>query len=139
MQNTSAPTDLAWLLHDLVGRVAGARHAVVLSADGLLVEHSPDLSEMDAEALAASASALHGLARGTGQRFGGGGIRQTVIEMEHAFLFVTAADDGACVALLGDESADVGQIAYEINLFAQRAGTAIASAPRSRLDPAATP
>ena len=93
----------------------------------------------DAEALAASASALHGLARGTGQRFGGGGIRQTVIEMEHAFLFVTAADDGACVALLGDESADVGQIAYEINLFAQRAGTAIASAPRSRLDPAATP
>lgn len=137
MQNTSAPTDLAWLLDDLVGRVAGARHAVVLSADGLLVDHSPEMSLLDAEALAASASALHGLARGTGHRFNGGGIRQTVVEMDQAFLFVTAANDGSCVAMLGSAHADVGTIAYEINLFVTRAGAAIEAAPRGRLDPAA--
>ncbi|MBK0870617.1 MAG: roadblock/LC7 domain-containing protein [Saccharopolyspora sp.] len=137
MQNTSAPTELGRLLDDLVGSVAGTRHAVVLSTDGLVVEASPELSDVDAEALSATASALHGLARGTGTRFSGGSIRQTVVEMDHAFLFVTAANAGTCVAVLGDEHADVGRIAYEINLFVQRAGAAIASAPRSRLDPAA--
>ncbi|GAA3366026.1 roadblock/LC7 domain-containing protein [Saccharopolyspora gregorii] len=140
MQDMSTTTDfeLGRLLGDLVGRVAGARHAVVLSTDGLVVEHSPELSAVDAEALAATASALHGLARGTGRRFGGGCIRQTVVEMDHAFLFVTAADNGSCLALLGEEHADVGLIAYEINLFVQRAGRAIESAPRSRLTPTAT-
>lgn len=140
MRHTSTTTEfeLGRLLGDLVDRVAGARHAVVLSTDGLVVECSPELPAVDAESLAATASALHGLARGTGHRFGGGSIRQTVVEMDHAFLFVTAADNGSCLALLGEEHADVGLIAYEINLFVQRAGRAIEAAPRSRLTPTAT-
>ncbi|MFR9732144.1 roadblock/LC7 domain-containing protein [Saccharopolyspora sp. MS10] len=130
---TTPEFELGRLLGDLVDRVPGARHAVVLSADGLVVDRSGEMSAEDAEALAATASALHGLARGTGRRFGGGGIRQTVVEMDHAFLFVTAAENGSCLALLGEEHADVGLIAYEINLFVQRAGSSIEAAPRSRL------
>lgn len=122
--------DLNWLLEDLVARVVGARHAVVLSADGLLMGRSAGLSKDDSEHLSAMASAFQSLARGTGRHFGGGHVRQTIVEMEHAYLFVTAAGHGACLAVLGEEDSDVGMVAYEMNLLVKRVGTYLSSAPR---------
>lgn len=122
--------DLNWLLEDLVGRVVGTRHAVVLSADGLLMGRSADLSKDDSEHLSAMASAFQSLARGTGRHFGGGKVRQTIVEMEHAYLFVTAAGHGACLAVLGEDDADVGMVAYEMNLLVKRVGVYLTSAPR---------
>ena len=104
--NTSQHGELNWLLEDLIQRVVGARHAVVLSADGLLLGRSAGLSRDDSEHLSAMASAFQSLARGTGRHFGGGAVRQTIVEMEHAYLFVTAAGHGACLAVLGEEDAD---------------------------------
>lgn len=123
-------SELDWLLDDLVKRVAGADRAVVLSADGLLIGRSGNLSEEDAEHLSAVASAFQSLARGTGRHFGGGNVRQTMVEMDHAFLFVTAAGRGACLALLADENADIGMVAYEMNLMVKRVGAVLTSAPR---------
>ncbi|MCP2164953.1 roadblock/LC7 domain-containing protein [Goodfellowiella coeruleoviolacea] len=131
MAKPSTATDLNWLLDDLVERVVGANHAVVLSADGLLIGGSRELSKEDAEHLSAMASAFQSLARGTGRHFGGGQVRQTIVEMEHAFLFVTAAGQGACLAVLGSEEADVGMVAYEMNLLIKRVGTYLSSAPRT--------
>src|ERR671934_1055148 len=91
-------SELDWLLDDLVERVVGADRAVVLSADGLLMGRSRNLSKADAEHLSAVASAFQSLARGTGRHFGGGQVRQTLVEMDHAFLFVIAAGRGACLA-----------------------------------------
>lgn len=71
MQQNSAG-DLAWLLDDLVGRVKQAEHAIVLSADGLLMASSAQLSRDDAEHLAAMASGIQSLAKGASKRFGGG-------------------------------------------------------------------
>jgi predicted regulator of Ras-like GTPase activity (Roadblock/LC7/MglB family) len=107
----SGAHELDWLLDDLVKRVAGADRAVVLSSDGLLIGRSGNLSEEDAEHLSAVASAFQSLARGTGRHFGGGNVRQTMVEMDHAFLFVTAAGRGACLALLAREDADMGLVA----------------------------
>lgn len=131
MDNANASTDLSWLLDDLVERVVSARHAVVLSADGLLMGQSNDLSSEDGEHLAAMASAFQSLARGTGRHFSGGEVRQTIVEMDHAFLFVTAAGRGACLAILGEEDSDVGLIAYEMNLLVKQVGVALTSAPRT--------
>lgn len=122
--------DLNWLLDDLVNRVVGARDGVVLSGDGLLLARSAGLTPNDADHLAAMASAFQSLAKQTGKHFGGGGVRQTVVELDSAFLFVTAAGAGACMALLGDENADVGMIAYEMNLLVIRVGEYLSSAPR---------
>ncbi len=123
--------ELSWLLDDLVRRVVGAERAVVLSADGLPISRSQNLSEEDAEHLSAIASGFHSLARGSGHYFGGGMVRQTVVEMEHAFLVVTAAGNGACLALLATEQADLGMIAYELNLLVRQVGTYLSSAPRA--------
>jgi predicted regulator of Ras-like GTPase activity (Roadblock/LC7/MglB family) len=124
-------TDLNWLLDNLVERVVDARHAVVLSADGLLIGRSDGLSRDDSDQLSAMASAFQSLARGAGRHFGGGQVRQTIVEMEHAFLFVTAAGRGACLAVLAVESADVGLIAYEMNLLVKQVGVYLSSAPRN--------
>ncbi|MFI6094705.1 roadblock/LC7 domain-containing protein [Lentzea sp. NPDC051213] len=127
---TNQPNELNWLLDDLVGRVTGARHAVVLSADGLLLARSSELSKDDSDHLSAMASAFQSLARGTGRHFGGGQVRQTIVEMEHAHLFVTAAGQGACLAVVGEEEADLGVIAYEMNMLVKRVGAYLSSAPR---------
>ncbi|MBR8744592.1 roadblock/LC7 domain-containing protein [Nocardiopsis sp. MG754419] len=128
--NSKAAENLDWLLDDLVDRVVGAGHAIVLSADGLLLGRSRDLGPEDAEHLAALASAFQSLARGTGRHFGGGDVRQTVVEMEHSYLFVTAAGEGACLAVLATEEADVGLVAYEMNLRVKRVGQFLTAAPR---------
>jgi predicted regulator of Ras-like GTPase activity (Roadblock/LC7/MglB family) len=127
----SGVSELDWLLDDLVKRVAGADRAVVLSSDGLLIGRSGNLTEEDAEHLSAVASAFQSLARGTGRHFGGGNVRQTMVEMDHAFLFVTAAGRGACLALLAAEDADMGLVAYEMNLMVKRVGAVLTSAPRA--------
>ncbi|OKI89157.1 roadblock/LC7 domain-containing protein [Micromonospora sp. CB01531] len=129
-QNSSR-SDLAWLLDDLVGRVKQTQHAVVLSVDGLLMASSAGLSRDDAEQLAAIASGIQSLAKGAGRRFGGGPVRQTVIEMQSSFLFVTAAGHGACLAVLAAEDADVGLVAYEMAMIVQRAGKFLASPARA--------
>jgi predicted regulator of Ras-like GTPase activity (Roadblock/LC7/MglB family) len=123
--------DLQWLLDDFVVRVVAAEHAVVLSADGLLVCRSSGLSNEDAEHLSAIASAFQSLAKGAARRFEGGGVRQTLVEMDHGFLFVTAAGRGACLAVLADERADLGLIAYEINVLLKRVGRHMSAAPRT--------
>lgn len=113
-QKTGSARDLAWLLDDLVERVAYAERGIVLSNDGLLIAASKDLSREDAEHLAAAAAGFQSLARGTGRYIGGGPVRQTIIELEKAFFFVTAAGNGACLAVQASADADVGLIAYEM-------------------------
>ncbi len=123
--------DLQWLLDDLVARVAGVDRAVVLSADGLLLVRSDELAEEDAEHLCAVASAFQSLSRGAAQRFHGGRVHQTLVEMEHGFLFVMAAGRGACLAALAAANADLGLVAYEMNRFVQRLGATLSAAPRT--------
>lgn len=126
--------ELDWLLDDLVQRLPGAERAVLLSADGLLIGRSSSLSEEDAEHLSAVSSGFHSLAKGTGRHFGGGAVRQTIVEMEQAFLVVTAAGQGASLALLTEADADLGMVAYEMNLMVKRVGVYLTSKPRGAAD-----
>lgn len=134
-QHANASRDADWLLEDLVKRVPEIRHAVLLSADGLLIGSSSGLDREDAEHLAAVASGFQSLARGAGRHFGGGSIRQTVIEMDSAFLFVTSAGQGACLAVFAEADSDVGLVAFEMNLLIQRVGQSLSTTSRSPLAP----
>jgi predicted regulator of Ras-like GTPase activity (Roadblock/LC7/MglB family) len=127
--------ELNWLLDDLVARVASIRKALVLSGDGLPVGLSTDLSREDSEHLAAVASGFHSLAKGVGRHFEAGNVRQTVVELDEAFLFVTAAGDGSCLAVFAAADSDVGQVAYEMTLLVKRVGAHLAAAPRTDLRP----
>jgi uncharacterized protein len=95
---------------------------VFLSQDGLALGASRGLDQADAEHLAALAAGFQSLARGAGRHFGGGEVRQTIIEMASGFLFVTAAGHGTCLAVLTAAQADVGLVAYEMAVLVQRTG-----------------
>jgi predicted regulator of Ras-like GTPase activity (Roadblock/LC7/MglB family) len=122
--------NLDWLLDDLLHRVPSAQQAIVLSADGLLIGKSGTMHRDDAEHLSAVGSGLQSLARGASRHFSGGNVRQTLVEMDNAFLLVTAAGSGACLAVLADAEADLGLLAYELNLLVKQVGTYLSSQPR---------
>ncbi|MFD0905337.1 roadblock/LC7 domain-containing protein [Actinomadura sediminis] len=130
-QKTGSASDLGWLLDDLVRRLPHARSAVVLSADGLLMASSEGVTQDDGEHLAAVAAGIQSLAKGAGVRFGGGPVRQTIIEMQSAFLLVTVAGKGACLAVLAEEEADVGLIAYEMAMLVTSMGHHLTSPSRT--------
>jgi predicted regulator of Ras-like GTPase activity (Roadblock/LC7/MglB family) len=133
----SGTGSLDWMLDDLVGRVAPIEKAVILSRDGLAIGSSAGLSREDSEHLSAVAAAFQSLARGTGQHFRCGLPRQTIVEMESAVLFVTAAGEGSCLAVLATADPDAaGQIAYEMALLVRRVGEHMAVGPRSSVSPA---
>ena len=132
MQKTGSARDLAWLLDDLVDRVAYAEKGIVLSNDGLLIARSKDLSREDAEHLAAAAAGFQSLARGTGRYIGGGTVRQTIVELEKAFFFVTAAGKGACLAVQASADADVGLIAYEMARLVTSVGKYLSTPLRTK-------
>ncbi|ALG08785.1 roadblock/LC7 domain-containing protein [Kibdelosporangium phytohabitans] len=123
-------TDLNWLLDDIVGRVVGTQHAIVLSADGLLLGRSTGMNKDDSDQLSAIASSLQSLAKGVSRHFNRGHVLQNLIEMEQGYLFVSAAGRGACLAVLAEASVDVEMIAYEMNRLVKRVGDYLASAPR---------
>jgi predicted regulator of Ras-like GTPase activity (Roadblock/LC7/MglB family) len=126
--------ELNWLLDGLVHQVRQVHQAVVLSSDGLLVGASTGLTRENAEHLSAVAASFQSLARSAGRQFGGGAVRQTIVEMDHAFLFVTAAGSGACLAVLAGSDADVGLIAYEMAMLVKRVGQHMSTLPRSAVD-----
>ncbi|HEY2059447.1 MULTISPECIES: roadblock/LC7 domain-containing protein [Amycolatopsis] len=126
----NAKPDLNWLLDDVVHRVVGAQNAIVLSADGLLLGKSAGMSKDDSDQLSAIASSLQSLAKGVSRQFHRGQVLQNMIEMERGYLFVSAAGQGACLAVLAADSVDVEMIAYEMNRLVNRVGDYLASAPR---------
>jgi predicted regulator of Ras-like GTPase activity (Roadblock/LC7/MglB family) len=126
----NAKPDLNWLLDDVVSRVVGAQNAIVLSADGLLIGKSAGMSKDDSDQLSAIASSLQSLAKGVSKQFNRGPVLQNMIEMERGYLFVSAAGQGACLAVLAADSVDVEMIAYEMNRLVKRVGDYLASAPR---------
>jgi predicted regulator of Ras-like GTPase activity (Roadblock/LC7/MglB family) len=127
------PASLDWLLDDLTSKLAGVRHAIVLSADGLLVGRAASLGRDDAERLAAMAAAFQSLARGACRQFDGGTVHQTVVEMDRVILYITTAGMGACLAVLADEEANMGMIAYESGMLVSRVGTYLSARPRAGL------
>lgn len=134
-QKTAPGRDLAWLLDDLVDRVAHAQRGIVLSNDGLLIAASKDLTREEAEHLAAAAAGFQSLARGTGRYIGGGTVRQTIVELEKAYLFVTAAGKGACLAVQASADADVGLIAYEMARLVTSVGAFLSATRRTGASP----
>ncbi|MGP4003371.1 roadblock/LC7 domain-containing protein [Streptomyces sp. 8N706] len=125
------PGGLDWLLDDLVDRTGHVRQAVLLSADGLATSASTGLRTEDIDHLAAVSSGFHSLAKGVGERFQAGAVRQTMVMLDDAYLFVTQAGDSSCLAVLADAETDVGQLAYEMSLLVKRAGAHMASPSRS--------
>ena len=129
-QTKSSGEQLHWLLDNLVSQVTNVRQALVLSRDGLVVAKSRNMSREEGDHLAALVAGVQSLARGAGQQVGGGEVRQTIIEMDSAFMFVMAAGQGTCLAVLASAEANLGVMAYEMTMLVRRMGIYLTAAPR---------
>lgn len=125
------------LLTGLVERVADASQAVVLSDDGLVLSKSTGFLRDDAERLAASASGLMSLSKGVSMDFRGGPVRQALVEMANSYLVLTSAGPGSLLVVLTGPNADVGVVAYQMNLLVKKIGEHLSAAPRAVAGPAA--
>jgi predicted regulator of Ras-like GTPase activity (Roadblock/LC7/MglB family) len=130
MAVTDTTGQLSWLLDSLVNKVEHIKQALILSRDGLVVAASQGLNREDGEHLSALAAGVQSLARGAGQHFHGGEVRQTIVEMEFAFLFVSQAGKGTCLAVLTSGEPDVGLVAYEMAMLVRRMGKYLSSESR---------
>ncbi|MBL7500060.1 roadblock/LC7 domain-containing protein [Frankia sp. CNm7] len=124
--------ELDWLLESLLERTPGARHALVLSRDGLKLCRSAGLTVDQADQLSAIASGIQSLAHGASIEFGDGtgGVRQSMTEFHGGLLFIVEAGEGAHLAVIADEDADAGVIGHNMNELVEQIGEYLSSPAR---------
>ncbi|GAA3472802.1 roadblock/LC7 domain-containing protein [Nonomuraea roseola] len=130
-RTTATDAGLDWLLDGLVNQVAGTRHAVVLSDDGLVISRSQTIERSDAERLAAIATGQQSLARGVGQLFSGGPVQQVIIEMADLWLFVTAAGRGTHLAVVASQEVDAELMTVAMHTLVQQVGQRLGTDART--------
>lgn len=126
--------NLTWMLESLVDQTAGANHALVLSRDGLKLCHTSALSIDKADQLAAIAAGVQALSQGASVEFGDGtgGVRHSMTEFHGGILFIVEAGEGAHLAVLAAEEADVGLIGHRMNELVEQIGAFLTAPPRQR-------
>lgn len=123
---------LDWLLENLLTRTPGARHALVLSRDGLKLCRTPELSADQADQLAAIAAGIQSLSHGASIEFGdgSGGVRSAMTEFYGGLLFIVEAGEGAHLAVVASEDADAGLVGHNVSELVEQLGEHLRAAPR---------
>jgi predicted regulator of Ras-like GTPase activity (Roadblock/LC7/MglB family) len=135
--SSTTDRDLDWLLENLLTNTPDSRHALVLSADGLKLCHSAGLTEDQADQLAAISSGIQSLAHGASIEFGDGtgGVRQSMTEFHGGILCIVEAGQGAHLAVVTEDSADVGLVGHNMHALIEQLGEFLSASPRDG-DPA---
>jgi uncharacterized protein len=114
-----------WLLDSFTVNTAGVTEAIAVSSDGLLIAMSSIRDRANAERLAAVVSGMTSLAGGAASWYGLGSLNRVIIDMSDGYLLITAISAGSVLGVIADRTANLGTVAYEMTLFATRAGAAL--------------
>ncbi len=109
-----------YLLDDLCARVAGVRHALAVSGDGLKIAVSSRLPVENADQLSAFTSGLASLTAGAAGIMDGGVVEQNVTEMTGGYLIVMRIDHRSILTVLAAKDCDLGQVSYEMATLIDR-------------------
>lgn len=125
-------TDLSWVLDDVL-KVRGARHAILVSGDGLLLQRSADISRDEAETNAAAMSSMQSLSRAVGGFTGSGqGIwKQTLMEYDGGWIFLIAAGQGAYLAVSAAPDVDMEAMSFRMQKTVTALSQAMSVGPRA--------
>lgn len=123
--------DLAWML-DRALEVPEARHALLVSADGLLMARSRGVGRDDADTVAAAMSGMQSLSRTVGGFAGGQEMkwRQTLVEFDGGWVFLISAGAGAYLAVSASVNVDMAVITFRMQQLVGQLGKAMTSPPR---------
>lgn len=131
--NDTTGRDFGWLVDDFVERVAGATHALILSADGLPLAGSSSISGDDAEQLAAISSGVLSLAHNSAALFDKGTCEQIIIRLSQGYFLFMGIGSGAGLAVLTAHDAQMRVVAYEMTQFVENTGHALTPEVRADL------
>jgi uncharacterized protein len=123
--------DLNWLVTDFTSRVTDVAHAVVVSADGVLLARSDHFPPGSAEQLGAITSGLVSLIQGAARIFEAGSPTQALVEMDGGLMFVMAISDGSSLAVLAAPECDTDLVSYEMTLLVEAVGDVLTPAART--------
>jgi len=128
---SAAERDLGWFLGDLRDNTPGIRHVLVLSRDGLAMSGAPGLHPDQADQLAAIAAGIQSLGLAASGEFGDrSGFGQALLEFGGGMLVVVPAGEGAHLAVVASEDADVGVVAHNMNEVVEQIGRLLTAPPR---------
>ncbi|GAB2731421.1 roadblock/LC7 domain-containing protein [Kitasatospora kifunensis] len=132
--NSHPTNDLGWMLDDVL-LVPEARHAILLSADGLLRAHSAGISRDEADRQAAALSGVQSISRSTAGFLGTTPTpwQQTLIEFAGGYVFLVAAGPGAYLAVSAGERVDMEAVSYRMQKLVDRLGKELSTPPRQDL------
>jgi predicted regulator of Ras-like GTPase activity (Roadblock/LC7/MglB family) len=124
---------LGWLVQGLLTRTPGARHALVLSRDGLKLCSTPELTVDQADHLAAIAAGIQALSHGASLQFGDGtgDVRSAMTEFYGGILFIVEAGEGAHLALVTAEDADAGLVGHNMGQLVEQLDGHLSAPPRT--------
>jgi predicted regulator of Ras-like GTPase activity (Roadblock/LC7/MglB family) len=114
-----------WLLDSFTSNTAGVVEAIAVSSDGLLMAMSATKDRSNAERLAAVVSGMTSLAGGAAHSYSLGGLNRVIVDMTDGYLLVSSISAGSVLGVVAGRSANLGTVAYEMTLFAGRAGSAL--------------
>ncbi|MET9776875.1 roadblock/LC7 domain-containing protein [Streptomyces sp. NPDC006367] len=121
------------MVRDIVDNVPGARHAVVLSADGIPRGATEGLAEKDVRTISAAMSGMQALSKATAHFAGPGAGRrwnQTVVEFTEGWAFLIGAGQGAYLAAAAEPDVDLQQISFRMHRLVARLGENLTAPPR---------
>jgi predicted regulator of Ras-like GTPase activity (Roadblock/LC7/MglB family) len=121
-QISSEAQQFNWLLGRFAAETAGVRKAIAVSADGLLIAKSADVERADADRLAAITSAMTSLANGAARLYDLGNTKKIVIDLDGGYLLVRSIGPGSSLGVLASAEANLGNLAYDMAVFSNRAG-----------------
>ena len=122
--------DLNWLVTDFAERVPSIAHAIVVSSDGLPMAFSEGIPTDRVDQLAAVTSGLTSLTQGAARIFQAGAVTQVVVEMQEGLLIEMAISGASTLAVLAATDCDLGLVAYEMTLLADKVRGTITPATR---------
>ncbi|MEU7072927.1 roadblock/LC7 domain-containing protein [Streptomyces narbonensis] len=133
--NQSTRPDLSWILDELVNFPA-ARHAVVLSADGMRMAASREVTADLADKISATGSGIQSLSHNAADFVAVGAItwHQTMIQYDGGYLFLVAASSTSYLVASATIDVDVLAFSDRMAKVVDRLGPALAAGPRQQQD-----
>ena len=124
--------DLNWLVTSFTTRVPDVAHAVVVSADGVLLARSEEIPPAFAEQLALITCGLASLMQGAARIFEAGPPTRALVEMNGGLMLVKMISDGSSLAVLAALECDTDQVSYEMTRLVEAVGEALTPAARAQ-------
>jgi predicted regulator of Ras-like GTPase activity (Roadblock/LC7/MglB family) len=111
-----------WLLKQFATKTPEVMDAIAVSSDGLLIAMANPGNRDDADRLAAITSGVLALGHSASRVYDLGQTNKIIMDMDRGYVLVSAISAGSALGVLAARTADLGNLAYQMAVFANRAG-----------------